>query len=379
MAEDKPVLISGIQPSGRLHIGNYLGALKHFVDLQNSKKYECYFFIADYHSLTEDYDPKTKRGQIEDLAASYLAAGLSARKSTLFIQSAVPQTAELMWILNTITPMGELRRMTQLKDKAWVAKKQLVLKLYFQLKELRETALARNLTKEEEEASLDNLLKTLPDDEFLEAENFANAGPFTYPVLMAADILLYDAKFVPVGEDQLQHLELARTLARKFNSRFGAEILVEPKPLMTNFPRVMSLQDPKKKMSKSDPKSCLFLDDSPEEIKDKLMRAVTDSASGVTYDEAAKPAISNLMKIYSGLTDTPIPGVEKKFKGAGYAEFKTKMADTVAVALTPFRKNSAVLKDRAKNTLEIFAAGAKKADIRASKKIAAVRQIVGLV
>src|SRR3989338_3145885 len=179
MAEDKPVLISGIQPSGRLHVGNYLGALKHFVDLQNSKKYECYFFIADYHSLTEEYDPKTKRGQIEDLAASYLAAGLSARKSTLFIQSAVPQTAELMWILNTITPMGELRRMTQLKDKAWVAKKQLVLKLYFQLKELRETALARNLTKEEEEASLDNLLKTLPDDEFLEAENFANAGLFT--------------------------------------------------------------------------------------------------------------------------------------------------------------------------------------------------------
>src|SRR3989344_2719747 len=138
MAEDKPVLISGIQPSGRLHIGNYLGALKHFVDLQNSKKYECYFFIADYHSLTEDYDPKTKRGQIEDLAPSYLAAGLSARKSSLFIQSAAPQTVELMWLVSTITPMGELRRMTQFKDKAWDSKKLSLFKLFFRLRAAEE-------------------------------------------------------------------------------------------------------------------------------------------------------------------------------------------------------------------------------------------------
>ncbi|MBI2604423.1 MAG: tryptophan--tRNA ligase, partial [Candidatus Harrisonbacteria bacterium] len=269
----KPMLISGIQPSGKLHLGNYLGALKNFVALQKSGNYQCLFFIADLHSLTETYDPEMKPGQILDLAASYLALGLDPKKSTLFVQSQVPQTTELAWILGTLTPFGELRRMTQFKDKA--------------------------------ESQEENV----------------NVGLFTYPVLMAADMLLYDAAFVPVGEDQLQHLELTRTLARKFNSRFG-ETFVEPKPLMTSVPRLMSLADPMKKMSKSQPDGCLFLDDAPEVIEAKLKRAVTDSGSVVKYDEKEKPGISNLLRIMSALSGKQIPELEKAFAGENYSEFK---------------------------------------------------------
>jgi tryptophanyl-tRNA synthetase len=330
----KPRLISGIQPSGRLHVGNYLGALKNFVDLQNSGKYECFFFIADYHSLTEDYNPKEKRGQIHDLAATYLAAGLSPKKSTLFIQSQIPAHTELAWILNTLTPMGELRRMTQFKDKA---------------------------TKGSE----------------TDASEQANVGLFTYPVLMAADIVMYDAAFVPVGDDQLQHLELTRTLARKFNSRFGNH-LIEPKPLLTKFPRVMSLKDPEKKMSKSDPASCLFLDDEPEVIKEKLMRAVTDSGSEIRYDEKEKPAISNLLEIYSGLANSPIPEAEKKFKNAGYADFKKQLAAAITHALKPFREEKTKLKKQSKQVDAAFKGGAKKANVLAAKKIKAVKTAVGL-
>ena len=246
------MLVSGIQPTGRLHLGNYLGALKNFVALQNSNKYECFFFIADLHSLTEDFLPKEKARQITELAADYLAAGLNLKKSTLFLQSAIPPHNELAWILNTITPMGELRRMTQFKDKGG-----------------------------EQES--------------------ANVGLFDYPVLMAADILIYDTKFVPVGDDQLQHLELARTLARKFNSKFG-NTFTEPQPLLTQTPRVMSLDDPSKKMSKSRPAGCIFLDDSPEEIHKKVMRATTDSESVIRYDTETKPGISNLLRIYSSLS-----------------------------------------------------------------------------
>ncbi|MDP3947578.1 MAG: tryptophan--tRNA ligase [bacterium] len=248
----KPVLISGIQPTGSLHIGNYLGALKHFVELQNSGTYECYFFIADYHSLTEAFTKEEKERQVLDLTATFLAAGLDPKRSTLFIQSHVPASTELAWILSTLTPLGELRRMTQFKEKGG----------------------------EQEQA---------------------NVGLFTYPVLMAADILLYDAKVVPVGEDQLQHLELARTLARKFNAKFG-ETFVEPKALMTSVPRLMGLKNPEKKMSKSDPTGCLFLDDAPEAIRKKVMGAVTDSGGAVAYDPKQRPGISNLVLIYAAMS-----------------------------------------------------------------------------
>lgn len=326
----KPVLISGIQPSGKLHLGNYLGALKNFVELQNSGKYACFFFIADLHSLTETYDPETKPGQVLDLAASYLALGLNPKKSTMFVQSQVPQSTELAWILGTLTPFGELRRMTQFKDKSD--------------------------TQEEN----------------------VNVGLFTYPVLMAADILLYDAAFVPVGEDQLQHLELARTLARKFNSRFG-KTFVEPQSRMTSVPRLMSLADPMKKMSKSQPDGCLFLDDEPGVIEAKLKRAVTDSDSVVKYDEQAKPGVSNLLRIMSALSGKSIPELEKAFAGENYSEFKHALSDLIVDHFAAYRtKKGALIKNLAP-VKRALAAGQKKATKLAVAKIVEVKKRVGLV
>jgi len=321
----KPRLISGIQPTGRLHLGNYLGALKNFVALQNSGKYDCLFFIADLHSLTEGYEPKDKPKEILNLLSDFLAAGLDPKKSVIFQQSQIPAHSELAWILNTITPMGELRRMTQFKEKS---------------------------------------------EEFGE-----NVGLFTYPVLMAADILLYDTQFVPVGEDQLQHLEFTRTLARKFNSRFG-HILMEPKDLLTDIPRVMSLQDPSKKMSKSDPKGCIFIDDSPEEIREKVKVAVTDSDSEIVYNPEEKPAIANLMRIYAALTDNFIPDLEKEFANMNYSEFKIALGNVIAEHFNNFRENKKRL-----NTEELPAllnSGSKKASKIAEKKMGEIKAKVGL-
>lgn len=325
----KPLLISGIQPSGKLHLGNYLGALKNFVDLQNSGKYDCYFFIADLHSLTESYTPEEKRKQILNLTADYLAVGLDPEKSVIFLQSQVLANSELAFILNTITPIGELRRMTQYKEKS----------------------------QNEKETS--------------------NVGLFTYPTLMAADILLYDAKFVPVGDDQLQHLELARTLARKFNSKFG-KVFIEPQPLLTKSPRVMSLGDPTKKMSKSAPQTCLFLEDSPEEIKSKIKRAVTDSGSEVKFDQNKKPGLSNLLDIYSALSEKPIAKIEKEFTGQNYGAFKSALADLIIEKLADYRKLKKSLKPKTHNLKTILNAGSKKASLKANKKIAEVKNKIGL-
>lgn len=323
----KPIVLSGIQPSGRLHIGNYLGALKNFVELQNSGTYQGYFIVVDLHSLTEQYEPTQKKEQILDLAATYLAAGLDPKKSVLFIQSQIPAHAELAWILNTITPMGELERMTQYKDKA---------------------------------DRMDNTV-----------------GLFTYPTLMAADILLYDAAVVPVGDDQDQHLELTRTLARKFNHRF-TQIFTEPKALHTAIPRLYSLTNPEKKMSKSEPSGCLFIDDSPEEIKKKIMSAVTDSGSEVKFDEAGKPGISNLMLIASALTGATFAQIEEKFRGKQYGEFKGYVAQIVADYFAPIRGKKAALLKNPKKVLSAFTAGAKKANTVANKKIQMVYEKIGL-
>jgi tryptophanyl-tRNA synthetase len=323
----KPVLVSGIQPTGKLHIGNHLGALKNFVELQDSGKYECYFFIADLHSLTEDFNPREKSKQILDLTTDYLAAGLSPKKSVIFQQSEIPAHTELSWIFETIAPPGEMRRMTQYKEKS--------------------------------EHDPKNL----------------NIGLLTYPALMAADILMYDAKFVPVGNDQGQHLELTRTLARKFNKRFGKTFL-EPKALFTKTPRVMSLDDPGKKMSKSRPAGCLFLDDSPETIRKKIMSAVTDSDREIKHSPS-KPAISNLIDLYGGMSRLSTQEVEKKFKGASYAEFKKDLAEVVIDTLKPFQEKKKKLKTaEVKKTLE---AGNKKANAVASKKILEIKKKVGLL
>ncbi len=326
----KSILISGIQPTGRLHIGNYLGALKNFVDLQNSGKYQCYFFIADLHSITEDFNPKEKQKQILELAADFWASGINLQKSVLFLQSVIAAHSELAWIFNTITSIGELRRMTQFKDKA--------------------------------EAQKQNV----------------NAGLLTYPALMAADVLLYDAKFVPVGEDQLQHLELARTLARKFNNRFG-KTFIEPQPILTKTPRVMSLSDPRKKMSKSEPSGCLFIDDSPEEIKKKISRATTDSGSEIKYDPEKKAGISNLLGIYSALSNKPIAKIEKEFRSKGYAEFKSGLANLVVNYFSNFRKSKKSLLAKPQTLLAVLKSGSVKANKIANKKISEVKKKIGIV
>lgn len=335
----KPALVSGIQPTGSLHIGNYLGALKNFVELQDSGKYECYFFIADYHSLTEPFTKQEKEQQILDLAATFLAAGLDPKKSTLFIQSHVPASTELAWILSTLTPFGELRRMTQFKEKGG------------------------------------------------EKES-ANVGLFTYPVLMAADILLYDANVVPVGEDQLQHLELVRTLARRFNAKFparrslgegGGKVFAEPKALMTSVPRLMSLKNPEKKMSKSDPAGCLFLDDAPDAIRKKIMEAVTDSELSISYEPKRRPGISNLVLISAAMNGVEIGAVIKKLNGVGYKLFKIALAELLIEKLSPFRETKTALMKNPKKMRDAFARGAEKANAVAAEKILAVRSALGLL
>ncbi len=325
----KPVLVSGIQPSGKLHIGNYLGALGNFVKLQNSGKYQCYFFIADYHSLTESYAPAEKGKQIFALEADFLAAGLSSTKSVLFVQSAIAAHTDLAWILNTLTPMGELRRMTQFKEKS--------------------------------ESGAES----------------ANVGLFSYPVLMAADILLYDAKVVPVGDDQLQHLELTRELARKFDKKFG-KVFIEPEPLLTETSRVMSLDEPTKKMSKSRPEGCLFLDDAAEIIRKKIMRAVTDSGKEIRADIEGKPAIGNLLMLYAGVSGKTVGALEKEYQGRGYGEFKRDLAEATVKFLAPFQKKKHAFAQKPAAVQRVFAAGNRKADAVASKKLQEVKKRIGL-
>ena len=336
----KPVLVSGIQPSGRLHIGNYLGALKNFVDLQNSGKYQCYFFLADLHSLTEyPKNAKDEQKRILELAADFLAAGLDPKKSVIYQQSQIPAHAELAWILNTITPMGELARMTQFKDKG--------------------------------------------DAQYLEGKRYrmqldlVNVGLFDYPVLMTADIIMYDAKFVPVGNDQDQHLELTRTLARKFNSKFG-KIFFEPQALHTPTPRIMSLKNPEKKMSKSQPDTCLFLDDSPAEIETKIKTAVTDSGGEVKYDPKEKPGISNLLQIYSALRSKPIEKLESHFAHKNYGEFKRSLVEVVVEHFEPFRKRKAAFIKNPATLKKVLNTGSAQAGKVAARKIAEVKKKIGL-
>ena len=325
-----PILISGIQPTGRLHLGNYLGALKNFVDLQNSGKYQCRFFVADLHALTENPNAKDLNKNIVSLAADFLAAGLDPKKSTIFLQSQVSQTTELAWILSVIAPFGELNRMTQFKEKSGAQK-----------------------------------------------EN-VNVGLFFYPILMSADIILYNADFVPVGEDQLQHLELARTLARKFNNKFG-QAFIEPKALLTATPRLMSLDDPSKKMSKSRPAGCLFIDDSPEEIERKIKTAVTDSGSEIKYDEKEKPGISNLLSIMAGLSGKPIATLEKEFANANYGKFKQSLAVLVSDYFASFRKKKAALLKKPATLKKVLQHGSVQAQKIAVKKLAEIKEKIGLV
>lgn len=330
----KSILVSGIQPTGKLHLGNYLGFLKDFIFLQNSGKYECFLFIADLHSLTEKIDPIEKQQQILQTAAEVRALGVGNTKSgvcTFFLQSAVPAHAELTIILNNLVPFPELKRMTQFKSKS---KEQ-----------------SKNI----------------------------NVGLFDYPVLMAADILLYDAECVPIGDDQLQHLELARTLARKFNKNFG-KVFIEPKPLLTEIPRVMSLDDPSKKMSKSRPAGCIFLNDPFDIVAKKIKQAVTDSGTEIKYDPKGKPAISNLLLIYSAFTGTPLREIARMYKNRNYSEFKSDLIKILEKIWSDIYTQKELLLAKNKESIkEDLKEGNIKAEKIASEKLLAVKKKIGLI
>lgn len=324
------LVFSGVQPTNNLHIGNYIGALSQWTELQS--RYRCLFCVVDLHAITVPQKPDDLRRNSLAVAATYLAAGIRPDRSDIFIQSEVPEHAELAWILGTIVKISELERMTQFKDKS---KKR--------------------------------------------GEN-VGVGLFTYPALMAADILLYDTTVVPVGEDQLQHLELARTVARRFNTHFG-ETFVVPQPLIQKVgARIMGLDDPSGKMSKSasSPANYIALSDAPDLIKKKIMKAVTDSGSDITYDEEKRPAISNLMTIYHHATGQSLKQIEKEFAGKGYGDFKKALADAVIAWLAPVQGKLAEFQNDPGELMKILDKGRDAAREKASAKMKLVKERVGL-
>jgi tryptophanyl-tRNA synthetase len=325
----KQRLFSGIQPSGNLHIGNYLGAIAQWLPLQD--ECESIFCIVDQHAITVPQDPELLRQKTLEIAKFCLAAGIDPKKCTLFIQSQVPEHTELMWILNTIARLGDLEKMTQFKDKS--------------AKGDRETS---------------------------------GVGLFDYPVLMAADILLYDTAVVPVGEDQLQHIELARTLARRFNERFGETFRVPEGKITREGARIMALDDPTKKMSKSASSEYNFiaLTDDADAVRRKIRKAVTDSGSEIVYRDD-KPALRNLLNIYALFSDRTPQEVAASYVGKGYGDFKTDLAEVIIGFLVPFQERSARITDE--ETLAVLRGGAEKVRPLALAKMHLVRDRVGFI
>jgi len=322
-------VFSGVRPTGELHIGNYLGAMKQWVELQ--KIHDCVFCIVDLHAITTPFLPENLQKNILELAIAYLAAGLDPEKCILFLQSQVKEHTELAWILGTITPLGDLKRMTQFKEKS----------------------------------------KKHPE--------YVNAGLFNYPILMAADILLYKSDLVPVGIDQEQHVELAREIARRFNRMFG-EVLKMPRVLLSEGQKIMSLQNPKKKMSKTDsPEGCIGVFDAPEEIEGKIKRAVTDLGKTIKYDPKRKAGISNLLTVYSLFSELPIERIERKFKSKGYEEFKKSLAGLLIEKLEPFRRKKKEFLTREVYIKEILEKGRKRAQLIAQSTLLEVKKKMGLV
>ena len=331
MENEKKVLLSGIQPSGELHLGNYLGAIKNWAEL--SDQFDCYWFMADLHTITVRQNPADLRRRTLTQIATYIACGLDPAKNTIFVQSHVHQHAELGWVLDCYTMFGELSRMTQFKDKS-----------------------AKH------------------------ADNI-NAGLFTYPCLMAADILLYQPDFVPVGEDQKQHVEICRDIANRFNHVYG-DVFKMPEPYIPKAgARVMSLNQPDTKMSKSIPEGCVFLMEKPEDILRKFKRAITDSDTErcVRFDPQAKPGVSNLMQIYSAVTGKSFETIEAEFDGKGYGAFKPAVGEAVVETLRPIREETErLLAD--KGYLEsVYRAGAEKASHVAEKTLRKVYKKVGFL
>ena len=331
MENEKKVLLSGIQPSGELHLGNYLGAIKNWKEL--SDQFDCYWFMADLHTITVRQDPAQLRRRTLTQIATYIACGLDPEKNTIFVQSHVPAHAELGWVLDCYTMFGELSRMTQFKDKS-----------------------AKH------------------------ADNI-NAGLFTYPCLMAADILLYQPDFVPVGEDQKQHVEICRDIATRFNHIYG-EVFKVPEPYIPKQgARVMSLNQPDTKMSKSIPEGCVFLLEKPEDILRKFKRAITDSDTErcVRFDRENKPGVANLMNIYSAVTGRSFEAIEAEFEGKGYGAFKPVVGEAVVEMLRPIREETErLLADKA--YLEgVYRAGAERAARVAERTLRKVYKKVGFL
>ena len=328
---EKKIMLSGIQPSGDLHLGNYLGAIKNWGS--RAEEFDCYYFMADLHTITVRQVPADLRRRTLEQLAQYIACGLDPEKNTLFIQSHVPAHAELGWVLNCYTMFGELSRMTQFKDKS-----------------------AKH------------------------ADN-VNGGLFTYPSLMAADILLYQPDLVPVGHDQKQHVELTRNVAQRFNHIYG-DVFKVPEPYIPKTgARVMSLNAPDSKMSKSMPEGCVFLMEKPEDIQRKFKRAITDSDTErcVRYDPEHKPGVANLMSIYSAVTGQSYEQIEAEFDGCGYGQFKPRVGEAVIEHLRPIREEaSRILADKA--YLEsVYKSGAEKASYTANKTLRKVYKKIGLV
>lgn len=315
----KKRIFSGAQPTGQLHIGNYLGALKNWVALQD--EYEAFYCIVNLHAITLPQNPTTLRQKTLDLARIYLAAGVDVEKSTIFIQSDVAEHAELTWVLSCVARMGELERMTQFKDKA-------------RGKNFQGASPA--------EPTMDGLRNAILDNEQQISESNrarAGIGLFTYPVLMAADILLYQTDLVPVGQDQKQHLELARDLATRFNRDYGETFKI-PEPYIPKMgASIKSLQDPSKKMSKSDENAnaSIFLLDDADTITKKIKRAVTDSGTEINFDDS-RPAIKNLLTIYQLVTDKTADECVEHFAGKGYGDFKSQLAEATIEFLRPFQE-----------------------------------------
>ena len=323
-------ILSGVKPTGQLTLGNYIGALRNFPKYQNGEDH-VFVFIADLHALTLPIEPETLYNNTRDIVAFYLACGLDPTKASIFLQSQVPAHSELSTILGNYAYMGEMSRMTQFKEKS---------------SKLNEKKIG--------------------------------LGLFTYPVLMAADIILYDAKKVPVGEDQKQHVELARDLVIRFNHQYKQDVFVLPEPVISSSgARIMSLSDPTKKMSKSDVNGDIFLKDDPSVARKKIMRAVTDLGSEVKYDKENKPGISNLLVIYSSLKEISIEEAEKEFEGLRYGDFKKAVADVVCTKLQE-------LQTKYKEVIEsgiidkVLEKGAKEASLIANETLKRVKKVIGL-
>lgn len=327
----KPVILSGIQSSGDLTIGNYIGSIKNWLEL--TEENECYFMIADLHTLTVRIEPEVLRENKKKVIALYLACGLTPDKCTIFVQSEVPAHSEINWILNCYTYVGELNRMTQFKDKS----------------------------------------KKNPDN--------INSGLYTYPVLMASDILIYDPDLVPVGEDQMQHIEITRDIGRRFNNIYGETFNIPKDFIPKTGARIMGLQEPTKKMSKSNenPNDAIYLLDSDKEIEQKIKRAVTDSENEIRYDEKEKPGISNLLTIYSVFSDKTIKEIEKHFEGKNYGILKKELTEVVQNALRPIRERFNYYYNSPDEVKKIIEEGRIKANKIANKKRDEVYKKIGLI